>query len=146
MPNSMPALPAAALLCAARDGQGIAAQPLPGGSRHLDEELIDHRGEPWKTGIARQPLAPPMAGIARGRDDQDLALLRQDDPDDRHAGLEVPARLLPQLAFALVAARHLDGQRRRCAPGAALVGARVGTAPTRRSGAVRTWDPTRAAS
>src|SRR5439155_1019800 len=58
MPNSMPALPAATLLCAARDGQGIAAQPLPGGSRHLDEELIDHRGEPWKTGIARQPLAP----------------------------------------------------------------------------------------
>src|SRR5207249_12119339 len=134
MPNSMPALPAATLLCAARDGQGIAAQPLPGGSRHLDEELIDHRGEPWKTGIARQPLAPPMAGIARGRDDQDLALLRPDDPDDRHAGLEVPARLLPQLAFALVAARHLDGQLRRYAPEDAMVGAVVRTAPYCRVG------------
>src|SRR5207244_12025909 len=100
MPTSFPSLPAPTRRCAARDGQGIAAQPLPGGSRHLDEELIDHRGEPWKTGIARQPLAPPMAGIARGRDDQDLALLRQDDPDDRHAGLDVPARVTPPLTSA----------------------------------------------
>src|SRR3989442_1752883 len=135
MPNSMPALPAATLLCAARDGQGVAVRPLPGGSRHLDEELVDHRGELWKAGIGRRSLASAMAALARGRDDQDLALLRQDDPDDRHAGVEVPARFLSQLAFALVTARHLDGQHRRYAPEAALVGSHVRAAPDRRVGA-----------
>src|SRR5262245_52414982 len=86
--------------------------------RELDEELADARREtrePRVRGHAVGGTEPVLCPLDREHDR--LARLRQEKPDDLHAAVEIPARLLAQATLRLAAAASGDTRAIRASCG-----------------------------
>lgn len=82
-------------------------------SVELNEEPIHFRSELGELHVCGQTLPDPASRLRAVADDHDLSRLRDDQPDDRNAVVQIPAGLFAQNAFVFVLTGYLDGQHRR---------------------------------
>src|SRR5690606_16186275 len=81
----------------------------------LSEEPRGLGCETWKTRRFSNAFAARVSRLRVPAQYQNLARIRQNDPHDGHAVVQIPARLAAQDLLVFVLAGNLDSEQRRCA-------------------------------